>query len=144
MTEMEKRTVPDRRKKPTPALSRYTFFGRRRMFRRKEDQGRGGYVDRYSSSLFFFLVLLLGLNILDIIFTLMIIDNKGWEVNPIVRSVMDIHGDGFWIWKFGMISFSLTLLCLHSKFRMAKTAILALSSIYFILILYQLYVLFRL
>jgi sensor histidine kinase regulating citrate/malate metabolism len=38
----------DRRKKPTPTLSRYIFFlGRRRIFRRKADQEKGGYLDHY-------------------------------------------------------------------------------------------------
>jgi hypothetical protein len=125
-------------------LSCYTFFGLRRGFRRKSDQGKGGYVDRYSSKLLFFIVLILGLNILDVLFTLMIIDHKGWEVNPIVRSVMELHGDRFWIWKFSIISSSLLLLCLHSKFKMAGAAIVALSSIYLLVILYQIVLLIRL
>jgi adenylate cyclase len=47
----ERRILIDRRKKPTPALSRYTFFlGRRRIFRRKADQVKGGYLDHYRVS----------------------------------------------------------------------------------------------
>lgn len=144
MTEIDNRILNDRRKKPTPALSWYTFFGRRRRFRRKSDQLKGGYVDRYSSKLFFFLVLILGLNILDVVFTMMILDNKGWEFNPFVQSVMNIHGDGFWIWKFAIVSASLALLCLHSKFRPVKQIIVGLSLIYLLTIAYQLFVLLRL
>jgi len=142
--EIEKRTLQDRRKKPTPALSWYTFLGRRRGFRRKSDQEKGGYVDRYSSKLFFFLILMIGLNILDVLFTMIILDNKGWELNPVVESVMNIHGDGFWIWKFAIVSVSLTLLCIHSKFRPVKHVIIALSLIYLLTIIYQIFVLFRL
>ena len=101
-------------------------------------------MDRYSSKLFFFLILLIGLNILDVLFTMMILDNKGWEFNPIVQSVMNIHGDRFWIWKFVIVSASLTLLCLHSKFRHVKQIIVGLSLIYLLTILYQLFVLLRL
>jgi len=143
-TEIEKRTLQDSRKKPTPALSWFTFLGRRREFRRKSDQEKGGYVDRYSSKLFLFFVLILGLNILDVVFTMIILDHKGWEFNPIVESVMNIHGDGFWIWKFAIVSFSLTLLCLHSKFRHVKHVIIALSLIYLLTIIYQIFVLSRL
>jgi hypothetical protein len=75
---------------------------------------------------------------------MMILDHKGWEFNPFVRSVMNIHGDGFWIWKFAIVSFSLSLLCLHSKFRSVKQIIVALSLIYLLTIIYQLFVLFRL
>lgn len=144
MTEIGKRTLQDRRKEPTPALSWYTFFGRRREFRRKSNQEKGGYVDRYSPKLFFFLILIIGLNILDVLFTMMILDHKGWEFNPVVRSVMNIHGDGFWIWKFAIVTFSLTLLCLHSKFKPVKHIIVALSLIYLLTILYQLFILVRL
>jgi len=144
IVDFDKRILNDRRKKPTPALSWYTFFGRRRGFRRKSDQLKGGYVDRYSPKLFFFLILMIGLNILDMLFTMMILDHKGWEFNPIVRSVMELRGDGFWIWKFAIVSFSLTLLCLHSKFRPIKNIIIGLSLIYFLTILYQIFILVRL
>ena len=141
---MDKRLCKDRRRKPTAALSWYTFFGRRRGFRRESDQKRGGYVDRYSSELFLFLVLILGLNILDVLFTMIILDNKGWELNPVVSSVINIHGDGFWIWKFAIVSFSLILLCLHSKFRPVKQIIMGLSLIYLLTILYEIFIFLRL
>jgi adenylate cyclase len=47
LRDFDRRTLGDRRKKPTPFLSRYTFFGRRRTLRRKIDQEKGGYLDRY-------------------------------------------------------------------------------------------------
>ncbi len=125
-------------------LSWFTFFGRRRDFRRKSDRQIGGYVDRYSSKLFFFLILIIGLNILDVLFTMIILDNKGWEFNPIVESVINIHGDRFWIWKFTIVGVSLTLLCIHSKFRAVKHAIVLLSFLYLLTILYQMFVLLHL
>ncbi len=143
MSEPEKRVLKDRREKPTPALSRYTFFGRRRAIRRAQEREKGGYVDRYSHVLFFFLVLVLGLNILDSIFTMMILDMKGWELNPIVQSVMNLHGDKFWIWKFGIVSVSLILLCLHSRFKWVKGTLVAVTAIYFLVVLYQLTILLR-
>jgi hypothetical protein len=75
---------------------------------------------------------------------MMILDDKGWEFNPVVRSVMDAHGDKFWIWKFGIVSISLTLLCLHSKFGHVKQIIVGLSLIYVLTILYQLFILVHL
>ena len=133
----DKRTFKDRRKQPTPGLSRYTFFGRRRMLRRKSDQQKGGYVDRYSSSLFFFLVAIIGLNVLDALFTMMILDLKGWEANPSVRSVIGLYGTKFWIWKFSIVSVSLALLCLHSRFRLVKEIIIAVGCLYVIVVAYQ-------
>jgi hypothetical protein len=137
----EKRTLNDRRQKPTPLVSRYTFLGRRKAIRRKSEQGQGSYVDRYSSSLLTLLVLIVGLNILDALFTMMILDSKGVEVNPVVRAVIDLHGEKFWIWKFGVVSFCLVLLCLHSTFKWIRGVIIVLSSIYLAVVIYQLFLL---
>jgi len=131
--------IKDRRKQPTPGLSRYTFLGRRRNFRRKPDQKRGGYTDCYSERLFFILILIVGLNILDSFFTLIILDRGGWEVNPIVRSVIELYGDGFCVWKFFIISISLVFLCLHSNFGGVRSLIKVTGFIYFAVVLYQIF-----
>jgi hypothetical protein len=140
----DKRTIKDRRKQPTPALSRHTFLGRRRTIRRNPDQQEGGYVDRYSSTLFFFLISIIGLNLLDAFFTMMILDLKGWEANPVVRSVIGLYGTKFWIWKFSIVSVSLILLCLHSRFRLVKEIIIAIGCLYVIVVAYQMYLLLHL
>ncbi len=139
MKEFDRRILKDRRKKTTYGLSRYSLWGRRRTFRRKEDQNRGGYVDLYSSGLLFLLILVAGLNVLDALFTMMILDDGGWEINPVVRSVIQLYGNGFWIWKFTIVSISLILLCLHSKFRLVIPAILGITAISIIAILYQIF-----
>ena len=141
---IDKRTTKDRRKQPTPGLSRYTLFGRRRTIRRKLDQQVGGYVDRYSSFLFFFLVAIIGLNVLDAFFTMMILDLKGWEANPVVRSVINIYGTKFWIWKFSIVSVSLALLCLHSRFRLVREIIIAVSCLYIAVVAYQIFLILHL
>ena len=143
MAVNDPRAAKDRRKRPTPALSRHTFLGRRKNLRRKSDREKGGYVDRYSSALFALLVLIIGLNILDALFTMTILDLAGWETNPVVRSVIQLHGENFWIWKFALVSFCLVLLCLHSRFRFVRGMIIFLSSIYLVVVLYQLFLLIR-
>jgi len=137
----DKRLGKDRREQPTPAISRYTIFGRRKDFRRKAELQKGGYVDQYSSVLFFFLILIVVLNILDAFFTLMILDLKGWEANPVVRSVIDLYGTKFWIWKFSIVSFSIALLCLHSRFKLVKEVIIGISFLYFAVVFYQIFLL---
>jgi hypothetical protein len=67
----------------------------------------------------------------------MILESEGWEVNPIVHSAMEVHGDRFWIWKFAIVSVSLVLLCLHIKYRPVKTVILSAGIIYCAVVLYQ-------
>lgn len=139
LTEIEKRILPDRRKKPTPRLSWYTFFGRRRGFRRKSDREKGGYTDRYSLKLFFFFISILCLNILDVFLTNTIVYQKGLRLNPIILSVMGISGERFWIWKFAIVSVALIILCLHIYFKLGKKIIAVLSSICFLVILYQIF-----
>ncbi len=137
MTESDRRILQDRRKQPTPGLSRFTLRGRRRSLRRKEAQARGGYVDRYGSGLFFLFILILGLNVLDALFTMKILKDGGWEINPVVRSVIQLYGDRFWVWKFAIVTFPLILLFLHSKFRLVKPIIFAISAVYISVVLYQ-------
>jgi len=139
MEKLDKRIFPDRRKRPTPALSRFTLWGRRKTFRRKEDQEGGGYVDRYHSGLLIPLALAVGLTVLDALFTMMILDDGGWEVNPVVRSAIQLYGDRFWIWKFLIVSIPLALLCVHSKFRLVMLVILGITTVTALVILYQIF-----
>jgi len=136
----ERRSFRDRRSQPTPLLSRYTLWGRRKTLRRKEDQERGGYVDRYDSKLLFFIVLIVGLNVLDSLFTMIILDCGGWEINPIVRSAIEVCGDEFWVWKFMIVSVNLVLLCLHSRFRYVNRVISYITILYLGIIFYQVFI----
>jgi len=137
LKEFDRRILKDRRKQSTPALSRYALWGERRTLRRKEDREAGGYVDRYSPTLFIFLILIVGLNILDAFQTIMLLDSGGREVNPIVHSAMQLFGDNFWIWKFFIASASVVFLCLHSKFRKAKPIIVFATILYIVIVFYH-------
>jgi hypothetical protein len=139
LKEFDLRILKDRRQQPTPGISRYTLWGRRKTFRRKEDRERGGYVDRYHYGLLFLLTLVVGLTVLDALFTMMILDDGGRELNPVVCSVIQLYGDRFWVWKFTIVSFPLTLLCIHSKFRLIMPVILGITTISVIVILYQIF-----
>jgi hypothetical protein len=135
---MDERIFQDRRQKPTPILSRYTLSGRRCSFRRTEDQRRGGYVDRYGQRLFFCLLLIVGFNILDTFFTIMILESGGLEVNPLVRWAIDSYGDKAWYLKYAMVSCGTILLCLHSHFPLIKMTITSCAVLYSCIVMYQL------
>jgi hypothetical protein len=98
---------------------------------------KGGYVDRYSSGTLFLVVLSIGMNVLDALFTIMILELKGLELNPVVHAVMTIHGDNFWIWKFFIVSIPLIFLCLHSKFRPVKIILVSICIIYIGVVVYE-------
>jgi len=136
--DMDKRDQPDRRKKPTPMLSRYTFLrGRRSSFRRREDRLRGGYVDRYGHRLFTVLLGIVVLNIFDALFTHMILYGGGTELNPVAGWAITLFGHHFIVWKLAVVGFALLLLCVHSKFRIAKAAIAVAVALYSGVVLYQ-------
>ena len=135
--------LQERRKRPTPGLSRYTIFGRRKGFYRESDHQNGGYIDHYSSRLFIVLVAILGLNVLDVILTMVILEHSGFELNPVVRSAIEVYGDRFWVWKYGIVSTCLLLLCLHIKFKGVKTIIILTCSIYVTVVLYQTFLIIK-
>jgi hypothetical protein len=141
---MEKRDTPDRRKKPTPILSRYTVFGRRGAFRRRQDREKGGYVDRYGHALFIWALLLIVLNIIDAAFTRIIIDHGGYEVNPIMNWFIENFGDHFVLWKLAIISGSVIIICLHSKFLIVKPVFYFSILIYTIVIIHQMLLIYSL
>ena len=93
--------------------------------------------ERYSPKLLFILSLLVGLNILDSFFTLMILDLGGEEVNPLVRSAIQVYGDRFWIWKFVLVSVSAVLLCFCSRLKYVKGIIVGLACLYFVVVMHQ-------
>jgi hypothetical protein len=135
---MNQRTIQDRRNKPTPILSRYTLSGRRHSFRRRGDRQRGGYVDRYGQMLFCCLLLIAGLNVLDALFTIMILESGGTEVNPLVRWAIDSFGHHAWSLKFVVVTCGAILLCLHCHFRMAKVSIIFIAALFSGVVIYQL------
>ena len=118
-------------------MSRFILRGERRGFRRKKDRGTGGYVDRYNPGLLLLIILILVLNVLDATLTMMILEDGGSEVNPMVRTVIQLYGDRFWVWKFLTVSIPLILLCLHSKFRLVMPVLLGIGAIYITVILFQ-------
>lgn len=137
MGKLERRTIGDRRKNPTPIISRYTLRGRRRSFRRKDDQPKWRYVDRYNPRLLTFLILIFVLNCLDSLLTWVILRNGGRELNPLVESTINLWGEKFWVWKLAVVSFCSIILYLHSQFARVKIAIFLLCFIYLGLVFYQ-------
>jgi hypothetical protein len=137
LKEFDRRILKDRRKQSTSALSRYALGGKRRTLRRKKDQEAGGYVDRYGPKLFVCLILIISLNVIDAFQTIMLLDLGGRELNPIVRSAMQLFGDNFWIWKFFIASASVVFLCLHSRFRKAKPIIVFATIMYMVIVVYH-------
>ncbi|HOD36473.1 MAG TPA: DUF5658 family protein [Syntrophales bacterium] len=142
-TFIDRRKNQDRRREPTPGLSRHTISGQRKHFRRREDRLKGVFVDRYSPRLLILLVLIVVLNIMDAIFTGIILDGGGWELNPVARAAIATYGDKFWVWKFTIVSIAVVTLCLLSKVKGVKYLVAATAGLYAGIVAYEMYMIYN-
>ncbi len=136
----EKRTLPDRRLKPTPLFSRYTLMGgRRRTIRRDRDRKRHLFVDIYDTRLFIVLVLLLVMNVLDGFLTLLLIrENIIVEANPLMAYCLDYgHMPFFWV-KYSLMAVSLVIFCVLKNVRFSRVALTGSFITYASVLVYEL------
>ena len=86
----------DRRRRPTPMISRYTFVGRRRRNRRRTDSARRYYVDWVEGWYRWVLYLAAFLVVFDTFSTLSILAQGGDEMNRFVARVLEM-GTGWYL-----------------------------------------------
>src|SRR5215470_13732589 len=114
---------PDRRQRPTPMLSRYSFVGGRRRSGRRDGEVENVYVDVYSPRLVLLLLLFFALTVLDSVSTLVYLGKGGQELNPIARWMIG-QSDLFFVLAKGILSgLCLLFVMLHKNFRPARLAL---------------------
>jgi hypothetical protein len=128
----------DRRRRPTPMLSRYTFFGRRRNFRRAVEEANA-YVDWYGWRLSLVLTLIVVLSVLDALFTLLYVQKGGGELNPLMRRAIEAGVVPFIGTKCALTIGGVLFLCLHKNFRFVKGLIAGVLVLYTLLLGYHFY-----
>ncbi len=139
-TQTGERRTGDRRRRPTPLLSRYTLFGGRRLGDRRGGGAAGSYVDRYSPGLAVSLVAVGVLCALDAVFTLLYLQKNGTEANPIMDAL--IHATGartFVVVKCLVTNVGLVVLCAHKNFPLVRAVIGGLLAVYSALFVYHIY-----
>ena len=97
MEEFKLGIINDRRLQPTPILSRYTSLGPKKRF--------NGFTERaLCGSLWSGIIIFFAFDgrseLSRCLFYLMILENGGQELNPIVGAAIDLLGEKFWIWKY--------------------------------------------
>lgn len=129
---------PDRRKRPTPMISRYTFLGGRRQGGRRDGETADIYVDVYSKQLVGLMVLFFALTVIDSVSTLIYLGKGGRELNPIAQWMID-QGGLFFVGVKGVLSaLCLLFVMLHKNFRPARVALGVGFTFYFLLGLWHL------
>jgi hypothetical protein len=129
---------PDRRQRPTPMLSRYSFLGGQRQSGRRTGEVENVYVDVYSPRLVVLLLLFFALTVLDSVSTLVYLGKGGQELNPIAQWLID-QGGMFFVLAKGIVSgLCLLFVMLHKTFRPARVALAIGFAFYFALAGYHL------
>jgi hypothetical protein len=141
----EQRLSSDRRRCPTPLISTYSFRGgQRRAVRRELDRGKHILVDSYSPRLFITLLSLLILSLSDAYLTCILIKEYGYtEVNPVMAFYLESGEMLFIIEKFLFTSLSIFIFCLFNNFTITKISLASSITIYLIVIVYELNIMFK-
>ncbi len=124
-------------------FSRYTFCGRRRQVRREEEGRLGYYVDRQTPFEFVAVLALLILAVTDGLATLHIIGIGGREVNPIMRSALNISDSYFLFIKLGISLLGAFLILIHARFPGVRRALVALILLYGGVVAYHAFLILR-
>jgi hypothetical protein len=135
------RRFGDRRQRPTPMLSRYSFVGGRRAGSRRREDDSSVFVDIYGGRLFTLALSIIGLNLLDAWFTLLFLAHGGREVNPFVQKVLDCGPFAFIIFKTFGIGICVAFLTITKNFRAARIGLITVFVGYTILLGWHLYLL---
>lgn len=138
----EKRIGLDRRKRPTPIFSRYTFFGRRGAVRREEDRSRYVYVDRYSVWLFLLILAIVVLGTADAFLTLYHVHvHNAVEANPIMRYFLGKGPNIFFNIKYILTAVCLMVLCLHKNLAVVRILLVLILVMYLLITINHVYLL---
>ena len=129
---------PDRRQRPTPMISRYTFFGGRRQGGRREGETEGTFVDVYGPRLVLLLLVFFALTVLDSVSTLVYLGKGGQELNPIAQWGIDQGPYFSVIWKGLLSGACLLFVMLHKNWSAARLALGIGFAFYTLLGLYHL------
>ena len=113
----ERRSGIDRRGARRLTFRSLLFGGRREFIRRRADRQRIACVDRYQSSLFGIIVLILLLSVTDAILTILLISHGAVEINPIMAFYLELGPYPFLFVKYALTSVGLLiLLVFRSRF----------------------------
>ena len=129
---------PDRRKRPTPFLSRYSFLGgRRQAGGRRPGENQEVFVDRYPLWTWVLLTTFLVLNLLDAHFTLIYLQRGGEEANPIAVKLLYAGMGTFIGVKAIGVGLGSLVFCILNNFRNARIGVVLALGFYQALLLYH-------
>jgi len=115
------RSGADRRQTRTRWWAAFALRGRRLRQRRTAEHQQPYYVDRFPSTTFVFILLLLLFTIADGVLTLYLLDGDCAEMNPVMESLLN-HGMGpFLLGKYVLTVLGLPVLLVFKNFYLFGT-----------------------
>ncbi len=107
---IDQRSSQDRRQNQTPFFKFALIEGRRNSLRRVDDRKRITVLDQYHTSLLIFILIVLGLSLVDAALTLTLLKQGAIELNPVMRYYITLGHETFVIAKYGLTALPLYLL----------------------------------
>jgi len=129
-------TGNERRQRPTPRLSRFSFLGGRRR-----QAGPGEFVDQYGAWMWALLAWVALMNVADSFFTLWHLQEGAIELNPFAALLLRTGRFGFVLSKALLITVPLVVLCIHKNFRLARLGLWVATAAYTVLTIYHIWLL---
>ena len=131
-----KRSGKDRRKKSGLNIRSFLLGGKRQQIRRQQDIGRIFYVDQYSPGLFFIIVSILFLCVLDALLTLFLLDHGAYELNPVMAYFLEFGPFVFFTSKYLLTITALICLLMFRNIAVRIIKIRTISVLYFMAAFY--------
>ena len=139
---LERRTNPDRRRNHVKAFTTQFVKPRRGNDSRRESDTHGLYVDFHEPKLMLVVVATLSLCIVDVYATLVLLQQGGKELNPIMRKLIEADVWLFFVFKYVITAAGLFILLSYKNFRVYKN-FSGLHSLYSVLVVYVLLVIYE-
>ncbi len=142
--QSDRRTLKDRRKRPTTPFSWKSLTGSRRYARRADDKLTYRYVDRYSARSVLVVLVALILSVGDAVLTLHLVSLGAEEINPIMDFFLRLGPLPFLLVKYVLTGISLLWFLIHKNFYIfggrfsVKYILISIPILYVFLILYEL------
>lgn len=142
----ERRSGQDRRKDHIPFFKFLFFSGKRENFRRAEDSRRITVFDTYHPNLFFSILFVLSLSILDAALTLLLLERGAVELNPVMNFYITLGPAIFVAVKYGITALALLIILLihriiATRYRLGSLLLPFCSMVFGSVVIWELYLL---
>jgi hypothetical protein len=117
---IDRRRGGDRRTLTPKTFLHSIFIGRRRGPQRREERNRFFYKDIYDAKLLLIVLLIVSLSAADAGLTLLILEQGGTELNPLLLWTLAHSNHAFFTIKYLLTVLGLFTLVLHINFRMFR------------------------